>query len=409
MRLLHVVPRYGTAVAGGAETAARRLAEELVGRGHHVEVLTSRAVDYVTWADAAPAGRTEEAGVVVHRLGIDAPRRPERFGHLAARVLTDGPAPPHHLQHRFLREQGPVLPGLRPWLRDRAAGFDVVVFHTYLYATTLEGLPAAAGRAPTLLHPAAHDEAPFRLTVLDAVLPLIDGIMFHTSEEAALYRRRFPTARPAAATVGLGIDPPDPAPDVAGFRRRYGLGDDPYLLVLGRLDPPKGTQEAFEYWRAYADRHEHAPRLVLMGQQVGEPPRHDMVVTTGFVDATTKAAALAGATALMVPSYFESFSIVLAEAWSYGTPALVQGSNEVLAGQAHRSRGAVPYSGYASFEAVLEELLADEGIRRRIGAAGRAYVDEHYRWPVVLERYEALLAATVAHRPGGDPRPIACE
>lgn len=394
MRLLHVVPRYGASVAGGAETAARRLCEELARRGHAVEVVTSCAVDYRTWADARPAGTTEEQGVTVHRLPVTAPRDVERFGAISARVLTDGPCPPRHLQHRFVREQGPVVRGLRPWLRARAGEVDVVVLHTYLYATTHDGLAAAARRAPTLLHPAAHLEAPLRLTLLDTVLPLADGVMFHTPEEAALYGRRFPAHRPARATVGLGIDAPEPEPDVAGFRRRFGLGDAPFLLVLGRLDAQKGTQEAFEYVRAYLGRREVDLRLVLMGEPAGPPPEHPSVVTTGFVDTGTKAAALAGAAALVVPSYFESFSIVLAEAWSYGTAALVQGSNEVLLGQARRSGGAVPYTGYAMFEAALDELLDDETLHRRLGESGRRYVDRHYRWDVVLDRYEELLEAT---------------
>ena len=164
MKLLHVVPRYGERVAGGAETAARRLCVRLARRGHEVHVVSSSAIDYLTWSDELPAGTTEEDGVVVHRLGVTAVRDVASFGEISARVLTTGPMAPRHLQHRFVHEQGPLVDGLRPWLRRQAPGMDAVVFHTYLYATTLWGLPAVGTRSPTLLHPAAHDEAPFRLT-----------------------------------------------------------------------------------------------------------------------------------------------------------------------------------------------------------------------------------------------------
>ena len=60
---------------------------------------------------------------------------------------------------------------------------------------------------------------------------------------------------------------------------------------------------------------------------------------------------LSGARAFVQPSYFESFSIVLMEAWAAGRPALVQGHCDVLLGHARRSGGAIPYFDFATFEA----------------------------------------------------------
>ena len=52
MKVSFVVPRYGPMIIGGAETAARALAERLVEfKGWEVEVLTTCAEDFVTWAD----------------------------------------------------------------------------------------------------------------------------------------------------------------------------------------------------------------------------------------------------------------------------------------------------------------------------------------------------------------------
>ena len=49
MKLTFVTPRYGTEVIGGAETAARMLAERLCRRSDwEVEVLTSCALDHLT-------------------------------------------------------------------------------------------------------------------------------------------------------------------------------------------------------------------------------------------------------------------------------------------------------------------------------------------------------------------------
>ena len=57
VKLAFVTPRYGTEVIGGAETAARMLAERLCRRpGWEVEVLTSCALDHLTWENTEPAG-----------------------------------------------------------------------------------------------------------------------------------------------------------------------------------------------------------------------------------------------------------------------------------------------------------------------------------------------------------------
>ena len=115
------------------------------------------------------------------------------------------------------------------------------------------------------------------------------------------------------------------------------------------------------------------------------------VVVTGAVDEATKNAALAGCLALVQPSYFESFSIVLCEAWAHRRPAIVQGRCEVLRGQAHRSGGAIPYVGYGELEAAIELLAGDPALGDELGAAGRAYVERRYDWNDLLERYEGFL------------------
>ncbi|HEY3238909.1 MAG TPA: glycosyltransferase, partial [Acidimicrobiia bacterium] len=168
MRLLYVVQRYGHEVFGGAERHCREFATRMAGRGHDVEVLTSCAVNHATWANAYPAGESVVDGVRVHRLAVTRVRDEHVFPSLIRRVLF-APPPALHLQRAWLEEQGPVLPDLVPWLVQRAPGYDVVVFFTYLFYPTWAGLPAVAGLAPSVLHPTAHDEAALAVTHFDTV------------------------------------------------------------------------------------------------------------------------------------------------------------------------------------------------------------------------------------------------
>jgi glycosyltransferase involved in cell wall biosynthesis len=394
MRLLFVVQRYGHEVAGGAELHCRQFAARLAERGHHVDALTSCAVSYVDWADRYPEGTSELDGVRVHRLPVARSRDGRLFRPLDARVVWGRKPVPLHLQEEWMRMQGPFLPGLRPCLGRRASDYDVVVFFTYLYNPTWAGLPVAAGLAPTVLHPTAHHEPPLALPLFDATFRHPAAFAFSTEEERDLVERRF-RIRPVHDVVGIGFDL-DVAGDTARFRARYGLGDEPYLLFVGRLDPGKGSDELFAYFEAFKRRNPGPLRLVIVGEPVKPLPAHPEVIVTGFVDDATKHDAYAGALALVQPSYFESFSMVLSESWVHRRPALVQGHCDVLVGQAHRSNGAIPYHGFGEFEAAVQLLLEQPAIGRALGDRGRVYVESRYSWEAVMGRYEELLQRTAA-------------
>ncbi|HEX2849880.1 MAG TPA: glycosyltransferase family 4 protein [Acidimicrobiales bacterium] len=402
MNVLFAVHRYGEGISGGAEGACRELATRLVGRGHGVEVATSRAVSYVGWHDELPLGDGDDHGVRVHRLSVIRPRDPERFDRLNRRV-TDGygdVAP--ELEDAWMEAQGPVLDGYQEWLAANAARFDVVVFLPYLYWTTWTGLPIAGARAATVMHPAAHDEPHLLLPMFRLAARSADALGFFTPEEEALVRTRLGLTDTPGAVTGLGVDPP-PAVDVDRFRRTWRLGDDPYLVYVGRLDPSKGADTLATQFAAYKQRRPGPLRLVLVGDPVYPIDAHPDIVVTGFADEATKHAALAGAVALVQPSHYESFSIVLAEAWSHGTPALVQRASAVLEGQCRRSGGGIPYGPYVELEAAIDLLIDNGRLRRRLGDAGRRYGESELSWPKVLDRYETLLAAAVAGRREGVP------
>jgi glycosyltransferase involved in cell wall biosynthesis len=394
VKLLFVTHRYGAEIAGGAEVAVRALARRLVGRGHDVTVATTCAIDYVTWANAHPPGESVDEGVVVHRLPVARTRDPDRFDALSDRVLNGRVPGPVHVQREWMEAQGPIAPDLPDWLDGHAGSFAAAVFSPYLYWTTWRGLPAAGRRTATVLVPAAHDERVLRLQVFDEAVRHADALALYTPEEAALVRHRFRLPRPTAE-IGLGLDDVPRTPDVDGFRARFGLGERPYLVTLGRVDVSKGAVELAEFFAEFRRRHPAPLALVLVGEPVSDLPA-DLVasgdiVVTGVVDEATKHAALAGAELLVQPSYFESFSLALCEGWLHERAALVQGRCAVLDGHVRRSGGGIPYAGYPEFEAALEQLLAEPALCRVLGRRGRAYVLDRYRWDRVLDRTERLL------------------
>ncbi|MBS1836665.1 MAG: glycosyltransferase family 4 protein [Actinobacteria bacterium] len=403
MKILYCVQRYGPEIAGGAEAACRNLARRMVGRGHDVEVLTTRALTYSDWADHFPGGTSELDGLLVHRVGVREPRSEQRFLPLHMRVTTGAP-PASAVAMDWLRVLGPDSPAVLTWLDREAGRFDVVVFYTYLYTPAGLGLRVASAHTPTVLHPAAHDEPAWWLDVYRPMLDAADGFSFQTPEEADLVAARGHRPR-VDELVGMGVDT-EVVGDGDRFRSRIGLGAEPIVLYLGRIDPGKGPDELYRYMATLRDRGRTDATLVVVGEPVVELPEHPGVRYTGFVDEQTKHDALAAATVFAQPSYFESFSLSLCEAWVQRRPALVQRRCAVLAGQARRSRGALPYGSLAEFDAGLARLLRDPHLRAAMGDAGHDYVTSNYSWGVVLDRYERLLERVVAERSAASERSL---
>lgn len=394
MRILYTCQRYGEEILGGSESACRAFAEQLTQRGHDVHVLTTTAREYTTWANHYPPGLSVLNGVQVHRLHVRAERTPETFGPMQEWVVH-GPKPmPLFQQQRWLELVGPSVEGLEEWLRVHTADFDVAIFMTYLYCTTTRGLPALAGRLPTILQPTAHDEPSIWATVFDTLLRLPDAYLYFTPSERAFMEHRLHRATDGAV-IGIGIDQHEVA-DQSPFRLEHGLGDRPYLLYVGRVDGGKGTDEAARFFTAYQQRNPSELQLVMAGELIGTSQRHPGVVYTGFLDEAMKRSAMAGSLALLQPSYFESFSIVLCESWVQGRPALVQDGCAVLGSQVRRANGGLPYTGFASFEAALDLLRSDAELGDQFGASGQRFVRDTYSWPEVIDGVETTIDLAIA-------------
>jgi glycosyltransferase involved in cell wall biosynthesis len=363
-----------------------------------VTVLTTCASSYVDWGNTFPRGWSNCNGVAVYRTHVARARNPHLFARFNTRMSGSPGLRPLALQRDWMEMQGPHAPEVVPYLRRHARGYDVVVFITYLYWTTWAGLRECAGAVPTILHTTAHDEPPMRLSIFEEVMRAPDELVFLTPEEGELVHDRF-RGSPPGEIVGIGVEM-DRDGDAAAFRRRFGLGSDPYLLYVGRVDPAKGAAELIDYFVAYKHRNPGDLRLVLLGEKLVDVPERPDLVTTGFVDEATRNDALAGTLALVHPSYFESFAMVLTEVFAQGRPALVQGHCAVLNGHAQRSGAALPYTGFAEFEGAVDALVASPELADALGDAGRRYVERNYDWDVVMDRYERVLTRVVGNRVG---------
>ena len=384
MKLAFVVQRYGASIAGGSEAHCRELAERLSGR-HDITVLTSCARDYVSWANELAEGPSVENGVPVLRFPVTRQRRMKVFSDLSDEVFDGGAS--RERQEEWFRENGPEAPALLEHLRAHGPDFDLVLFWTYRYYQSYFGLPLVADRA--VLVPTAEEDAAINLEVLPTFFDKPAGFLFLTPEEEELVSSRAYRPPHPMAIAGIGLEPAPAGPtpraplDALGIPQRY-------LLYLGRVDRNKGCDALLETFQQYIEGRPDVT-LVLAGPAKMQIPEHPQIRALGYVSDEVREALLAHARALVVPSWYESLSIVLLEAWNHAVPALVNGRCKVLAGQVTRANGGLYYMFPAEFDEAADFLLTRDAERDALGRQGLAYVEREYRWPTVLARVERLL------------------
>jgi glycosyltransferase involved in cell wall biosynthesis len=422
VKLAFVIQRYGTEILGGSEYHCRLIAERLAQR-HEVNVLTTCARDYLTWKNEYPEGLDRVRGVTVRRFPTSETRDIETFNRYSDWIFHYAHTREDELE--WLRRQGPWAPDLVEHLERQQHDYDVLIFFTYLYAPTVLGLQVAPHKS--LLVPTAHDEPAIHLGLYRELFALPAGIAFNTEVERRFLLTEFDIRAPAQEVVGCGVETPetlgasraktdappldvnrdedaerDAAADeieqgrfrVGGrgtvFRRRHRL-PDPFVLYGGRIDPGKGCEELVTYFGEYVDQGGSAT-LVLMGAKLMPIPDERWLRFAGLLSEQERLQALEAATVVVVPSPFESLSLLALEAFSVGTPILANARSEVLEEHCRQSNAGLYYGDRDEFVEGLTLLVSDSRLRRAMGTNGREYVRKHYRWDVILSKYDRLMS-----------------
>ena len=383
MKLAVVVQRYGAELNGGAELHARYVSEHLV-RHVDVEVLTTCARDYITWANEFTEGLDEVNGVPVRRFPVARTRNPDDFWRCSERVFRKTHSIADEL--RWLKSEGPTSPALVRYVRNHAEEYDYFIFFSYRYYHAYHGIRAAASRS--VLVPTAERDPALGLALFGPTFRTVRAIMYNSLEERALIQRVSSNERVPACVVGVGSDVPSRASS-RRFRQRRKLGRR-FAIYVGRIDENKGCEELFDHFRRYARASEQLD-LVLVGSSVMPIPADLRIHHLGFLSDEEKFDAMVAADLLIMPSHFESLSMVTLEAWALGVPVLVNGKCDVLRGQAVRANGGLYYTTVDEFSEALQALESNRHLRHTLGANGRRYFRRHYAWPVIEQKYLDML------------------
>lgn len=379
-KIAFVVQRYGLEVNGGAELHCRQLAEHMT-EFYDVEVITTKAIDYVTWKNEYTADTENINNILVRRFPVKQERNIKKFNKLSETVLQCHSSKEE--EEEWMREQGPYSETLIDYLREHGKEYHMLIFFTYLYYTTYFGLKETSGNA--IIIPTAHDEKPIYLSIFDDMFKKPKGFFYNTEVEKGFVEKKFGVGSVPNnnGMGGVGVDiPADISAD--RFRKKYSL--DNFILYIGRIDEHKGCKVLFDYFREYKKRNGGDLKLVLMGKAVIPVPNDNDIVNLGFVSDEDKFDGLSAAKMLVLPSQFESLSMVVLEAMVMGIPVLVNGECEVLRSHCTKSNAGLYYKNYFEFEGCLNYLMTHADTVSKMAVNAKQYVKDNYQWDVIVQR-----------------------
>jgi glycosyltransferase involved in cell wall biosynthesis len=181
--------------------------------------------------------------------------------------------------------------------------------------------------------------------------------------------------------VPSGVDLPD------------GVGEEanpPEVLYAGRLSAEKGVLELVEAARGM--------NLVVAGDG---PLRDRVPEALGFVPPTELSRLYARAAIVVCPSHREGFGVACLEAMAHGRPVVASGVGGLLDLVVNGETGILVEPGNVeALRAALQRLLADPGLRRRMGDAGRRRAAEHFSWAAVTRKTLEVYARYAGKKSG---------
>jgi glycosyltransferase involved in cell wall biosynthesis len=385
VKLAVVVQRYGQAINGGAELHARYVAEHLA-RHAEVEVLTTCATDYVTWRNELAPGEDTVNGIRVRRFRVDRERDRLDFGRRSDHVFKESHSVADELA--WLEAEGPTSTSLVRFVAREASRYAFCFFFSYRYYHAFHGARAAAGRA--VLVPTAERDSAIGLQIFPPLFRGVRALMYNSPEERAMIEARAGNQRVPSVVVGIGSDVPT-NPQPGRFRQKFNVRG-PFAVYVGRIDENKGCRELFDAFQEYCRVESTRLSLVLIGDSMLPIPENPRIRHLGFLDDQDKFDAMAASELLIMPSYFESLSMVALEAWALGRPVLANAKCDVLKGQSIRSNAGLFYDNRAEFLESLRALERNRWLSVTLGRNGRQFFREHYDWPVIERKYLDMIA-----------------
>lgn len=399
-----IVHRYGPEINGGAEEHARMLAERLKAL-YNVDVLTSCALNFPVWDNHYPVGEERMNGVRVlrfthehvdlkasHRLGrylrgnwkyFNTQYRLSNIITLSFRRFWYRKRKEHaQIFERWIENDGPVCKEMMSFLQKEKEHYKAFIFFTYLFYPTYKGLPLVSEKS--IFIPTAHDESYLYFAGFSKLFAAPRFIMYNSAAEKELVESAHPETKKIKSNIaGVGFDM------ISSADRTKPLIEGRYFVYIGRIDTHKGCKELLSYFLKFRKETGEDILLVMIGKNHMSNFKKDSAIRyMGFISEEEKLAYLQHSEALIIPSRFESLSMVTLEAMALGKPVLANGHCEVLRSHIDNSKAGYAYYDQKDFNGTLQKILTlTEEEKAAVKRNGTTYVNENYKWDNIINKF----------------------
>lgn len=196
--------------------------------------------------------------------------------------------------------------------------------------------------------------------------------------------------------------PNDDPSVLARVRQRYGLGDGPFVLGVGTLEPRKNWPALIRAWAQMRRATGLPHRLALAGgkgwlydgifQTAAASGLQEDIIFTGFVDDADLPALYAAADLFAFPSLYEGFGIPVVEAMACGTPVVCAG-NSSLPEAAGDAALLVTAEDEQQLAQALQRAIEDTPLRQRLRQRGLAQARQ-FTWEASATKLWAVYQQT---------------
>lgn len=393
MRILQVVPRYAPAWAyGGGVHMFWLLAQELAGRGHHIEVVTSDSLS-----------RDERAEKLEEEIapGIHVRRFRNRFNAMSASLpsVFYRPRSMRRGLQRAMSKVDVVHMGESRGIHNLWTANAASAARVPLVWSAFGGLPPATGIRG--IYRRTHD-----VFLTSRVVPRVDAFIAQTPHERTVYMAHgAPSKRIHEIPLCVDLSSYENLPMRGALKDRLGIGRGARLVVaVARLAPVKGLDllvEAFSMIPTTPD----GPHLALVGWDHGflgalqaQVNRLGLAGRVHFPGALYKderfIAYVDADVFCLTPAVYEETSLAALEAAASGCPTVLSPQCEVP-GLAEAGGGVLVPRNTGELSAALNALLNDDSGRREMGEKARAHIHKNFSARSVAERYESVFRELV--------------
>lgn len=217
--------------------------------------------------------------------------------------------------------------------------------------------------------------------------------MYNTQIEKDFVEKVYPQAQKLKSEIaGIGFDDYD----VTSGTLPQDLYQNKYFIYIGRIVEDKGCVMMIEYFKDFKEKKPEYRdiKLVLVGKNSLDEKitQGDDIILTGFVDHELKNALLANASALIMPSFYESLSLITLEAMLLKVPVIVNKNCEVLYSHIEKSETGKSFTDSNEFSEALtfylqqtQENLISEGNK------AKDYVLKNYSWDTIINKFNSAI------------------